>query len=157
MTPLLEQQVKTVFSAIDAKLTEEEKEGRFDIKYVTTSQIHVIIELKRASRAMNSFDIGKQVTKYRNALKKCLEADGKGQEPIEVICLIGKPCTDWSDPTIEKDSREGLEKQHIRIILYRELIEDTYRKYKAYLEKSEEAGRVTKLIQSIEEFEWENT
>ncbi len=156
-TPLLEQQVKTVFSAIDAKLTEEEKEGRFDIKYVTTSQIHVIIELKRADRAMNSFDIGKQVTKYRNALKKCLEADGKRQEPIEVICLIGKPCTDWSDTTIEKDSREGLEKQHIRIILYRELIEDTYRKYKAYLEKSEEAGRVTKLIQSIEEFEWDNT
>lgn len=156
-TPLLEQQVKTAFSAIDPQLTEEEKEGRFDIKYVTTSQIHVIIELKRADRAMNSFDIGKQVTKYRNALKKCLEADGKGLEPIEVICLIGKSCTDWIDRTIEKDSREGLEKQHIRIILYRELIEDTYRKYKAYLEKSEEAGRVTKLIQSIEEFEWDNT
>ncbi len=156
-TPLLEQQVKTAFSAIDAKLTEEEKEGRFDIKYVTTSQIHVIIELKRADRVMNSFDIGKQVTKYRNALKKCLEADGKGQEPIEAICLIGKSCTDWNDLTIEKDSRDGLEKQHIRIILYRELIEDTYRKYKAYLDKSEEAGRVTKLIQSIEEFEWDST
>ncbi len=156
-TPLLEQQVKTAFSASDAELTEEEKEGRFDIKYVTTSQIHVIIELKRADRAMNSFDIGKQVTKYRNALKKCLEADGKGQEPIEVICLIGKPCTDWSDPTIEKDSREGLEKQHIRIILYRELIEDTYRKYKAYLEKSEEAGRIYKLIRNIEEYEWGDT
>jgi len=156
-TPLLEQQVKTAFAKIDANLTDEEKEGRFDIRYVTTSQIHVIIELKRADRSINSFDIGKQVTKYRNALKKCLEADGKGREPIEVICLIGKPCNDWSDPTIEQESREGLAKQHIRIVLYRELIEDTYRKNKAYLEKSEEAGRVTKLIQSIEEYEWDNT
>ncbi len=154
-TPLLEQQVKTAFAKIDANLTDEEKEGRFDIRYVTTSQIHVIIELKRADRSINSFDIGKQVTKYRNALKKCLQADGKGHEPIEVICLIGKPCNDWSDPTIEQESREGLEKQHIRIVLYRELIEDTYRKYKDYLEKSEEAGRVTKLIQSIEKYEWD--
>jgi len=154
-TPLLEQQVKTAFAKIDANLTDEEKEGRFDIRYVTTSQIHVIIELKRADRSINSFDIGKQVTKYRNTLKKCLEADGKGHEPIDVICLIGKPCNDWSDPTIEQESREGLEKQHIRIVLYRELIEDTYRKCKGYLEKSEEAGRVTKLIQSIEKYEWD--
>ena len=154
-TPLLEQQVKTAFTKIDVSLTDEEKEGRFDIRYVTTSGTHVIIELKRADRSINSFDIGKQVTKYRNALKKCLEADNKGEEPIEVICLIGKPCNNWSDPTIEKESREGLEKQHIRIVLYRELIEDTYRKYHVFLEKSKEAGRVSQLIQDIEKYNWD--
>jgi len=153
-TPLLEQQVKTAFAKIDASLTDEEKEGRFDIKYVTTSQIHIIIELKRADRSVNSFDIGKQVTKYKNALKKCLVIDGKKDEPIEVLCLIGKPCVDWTDSTVEQESREGLEKQHIRIVLYRELIEDTYRKYQAYLDKSKEAGRVAKLIESIEKHEW---
>ncbi len=156
-TPLLEQQVKTAFAKLDAKLTKEEKEGRFDIKYKTTSKQHVIIELKRAERSINSFDIGKQVSKYRNALKKILEADGKGHEPIEVVCLVGRPCSDWIDPATEQESRDGLEKQHIRVVRYQELIEDAYGKYQAFLKKSEEAGRIYKLIRNIEEYEWGDT
>lgn len=156
-TPLLEQQVKTAFAKLDAKLTKEEKEGRFDIKYKTTSKQHVIIELKRAERSINSFDIGKQVSKYRNALKKILEADGKGHEPIEVVCLVGRVCSDWIDPATEQESRDGLEKQHIRVVRYQELIEDAYGKYQAFLEKSEEAGRIYKLIRNIEEYEWGDT
>ena len=156
-TPLLEQQVKTAFAKLDAKLTREEKEGRFDIKYKTTSKKHVIIELKRAERSIDSFDIAKQVSKYRNALKKILVAVGKGQEPIEVVCIVGKPPSDWIDPATEQESRESLEKLHIRVVRYQELIEDSYSNYQAFLEKSDEVGRVYRLIRNIEEYQWGET
>jgi len=156
-TPLLEQQVKTAFAELDANLTREEKEGRFDIKYKTTSKKHVIIELKRAERSINSFDIGKQVSKYRNALKKILIAAGKGQEPIEVVCIVGKPLSDWIDPATEQESRDSLEKLHIRVVRYQELIEDAYSNYQAFLEKSDEVGRVYRLIRNIEEYQWGET
>jgi len=156
-TPLLEQQVKTAFAKLDAKLTKEEKEGRFDIKYKTTSKKHVIIELKRAEKSINSFDIAKQVSKYRNALKKILTAADKGQEPIEIVCVVGKPPSDWIDPAIEQESRDSLEKVHIRIVRYQELIEDSYSNYQAFLKKSDEVGRVSRLIKNIEEYQWGET
>ena len=139
------------------KLTKEEKEGRFDIKYKTTSKKHVIIELKRAERSINSFDIGKQVSKYRNALKKILIAAGKGQEPIEIVCIVGKPPSDWIDPATEQESRDSLEKVHIRVVRYQELIEDSYSNYQAFLNKSDEVGRVYRLIRNIEEYQWGET
>ena len=156
-TPLLEQQVKTAFAKLDAKLTKEEKEGRFDIKYKTTSKKHVIIELKRAERSINSFDIGKQVSKYKNALKKILIAAGKGQEPIEIVCIVGKPPSDWIDPATEQESRDSLEKVHIRVVRYQELIEDSYSNYQAFLKKSDEVGRLYRLIRNIEEYQWGET
>jgi hypothetical protein len=153
-TPLLEQQVKTAFAKLDANLTKEEKEGRFDIKYKTTSKKHVIIELKRAERSISSFDIGKQVSKYRNALRKILIAAGKAQEPIEIVCIVGKPCSDWVDPAAEQESRDSLAQLHIRVVRYQELIEDSYSNYQAFLSKSEEVGRIYRLIRNIEEYNW---
>lgn len=149
-TPLMEQQVKTAFEKVDANLTEEELKGRFDIKYKNPSGKHVIIELKRAERAINSFDLGKQATKYLNALKKVLNATGKGHEPIEVICLVGRKCQDWVDEAAEDDSREMLEKRKVRVIMYQTLIEDAYSAYKTFIDKSVTAGRVSRLIEQIE-------
>lgn len=48
----MEERVKTEFDKIDAKLTEEEKSGRIDLKYTTTSGKHVVVELKRANRVV---------------------------------------------------------------------------------------------------------
>jgi hypothetical protein len=149
-TPLLEQQVKKAFDELDAKLSDEEKLGRFDIKYKTTSGKHIIIELKRAERTVNSFDLGKQVTKYYAALEKELKMAGKAHEPIEVVCLVGKKCSDWVDDKNEEASRKMLDTRHVRVVTYQQLIEDAYRAYEAFLKKTEEAGRVQRLIQSIE-------
>lgn len=150
-TPYLEQQVATAFEKVDAKLNNEERKGRFDIRYKKTSGKHVIIELKRSERAMDSNDLAKQAQKYYRALRKVLREVGSENEPIEVVCLVGKPCSDWdNDPVLEERSRLALEKQDIRIILYRKLINDAYITYQEYLEKNQEAGRILKLIQSID-------
>lgn len=149
-TPLMEQNVKTAFDKIDAKLTEEEQNGRFDIKYKMTSGKHVIIELKRANREMDDFALVGQVDKYRTALQKLLEEANK-EEPVEVVCIVGKLLRQWTNAREREISRRSLAEKSIRVVLYHELIEDAYRSYQAFLEKNKEADRVYQLIQNIED------
>ena len=148
-SPLMEQNIKTAFDEIDAKLTEEEQKGRFDIKYKMTSGKHVIIELKRANREMDDFALIGQVDKYRTALQKLLEEVNK-EEPVEVVCIVGKSLRQWTNAREREISIRSLAEKSIRVVLYHELIEDAYRSYQAFLEKNKEADRVYQLIQNIE-------
>jgi len=149
-TPLFEQQIATAFEDIDAKLTPEEKSARFDIKYRKTYGMHIIIELKRAGVTTHSLDLQKQANKYRIALKKLLKASGKENEPVEVVCIVGKPPSDWSSEEERQRSVKSLESFNIRIVRYFELIEDAYRAYQEFLDQNEKAGRISKLIEDIE-------
>ena len=148
-TPLMEQNVKTAFDEIDAGLTADEKNGRFDIKYKMTSGKHVIIELKRAGKKLRGTQLQDQVDKYRNALRKLIQEIGKN-EPIEVVCLVGQRLEDWETPEQEDESRRSMEAKNTRVVLYKELIENAYRSYQMFLEKHKEAGRVIELIKNIE-------
>ena len=148
-SPLMEQNVQKEFAKLDAQLTEEEKKGRFDIKYKMTSGKHVIIELKRAGRELSDSELQLQVDKYRNALRKLVRQIGKN-EPIEVVCLVGKPLRDWEDPEREDESRRSMAAKNTRVVLYQELIENAYRSYQTFLDQNREAGRVYQLIKDIE-------
>ena len=147
-TPYMEQSVKTAFDKIDAGLTQEERDGRFDIRYKMTSGKHVIIELKRAGRTMNDFELQGQVDQYRTALRKLIRATGKN-EPIEVVCIVGKPLKQWDDSENQEASRRSLAAKDIRVVLYAELIENAYRSYQTFLEKNRKASDVYKLIREI--------
>ena len=151
-TQLMEQRVQKEFGKINAKLTAEEKKGRLDIKYRTTSGKHLVIELKRADRIMTTPDLLKQGSKYRSALKKLLQTIGKGHEQVEVICIVGKPLEDWeTEVGGREESAKVLAAKDIRVVLYDELLENAYKAYSSYLEKKKEAGRILKLMQSIEQ------
>ncbi len=151
-TEYMEQQVHKEFGAIDAKLSEEEKKGRVDIKYRTTSGKHLIIELKRAERTVTSYELMAQCDKYRKALFKILETIHQDHEPIEVVCVVGKPLKDWGENPKDRDeSIASLEKKHIRVVLYQELINSAEKSYQAYLDKKKEAGRIYELIQKIDQ------
>lgn len=148
----MEQQVDKEFGKIDAKLSKAEKKGRVDIKYRTTSGKHLIIELKRASRIVSSFDLMRQSDKYRKALSKILKNINRGDEPIDTICVLGKPPSDWeNNPKNRDEAVAAMEKMHIRVVLYSELIESAGRSYQAYLDKQKEAGRIFELIQRIDQ------
>ena len=148
-TPFMEQNVKIEFDKLDANLTEAEQRGRFDIKYKMTSGKHIIIELKRADRVLSGPELQLQVDKYRNALRKLVRQIGK-YEPVEVVCLVGKPLSDWETPEQEEESRRSMAVKNIRVVLYQELIADALQSYGAFLEKNREAGRVYQLIQEID-------
>lgn len=146
----IEQQVKTAFEEINAELTPDEKKGRVDIRYKKATGQHVIIELKRPGLKLNDSDLMGQVDKYRTALRKLLNQSGNTHQPIEVVCIVGENPKQWTDPTEREKSQNMFAAKSIRVVLYQELIASAYQSYREFLEKRKEAGRVCRLIQSIE-------
>ncbi len=150
-TPFMEQRVETEFGEIQTDLTEDERKGRIDIKYKTASGKHIIVELKRAERKMKDTEIVDQLDKYKNALAKVLEEVNKGTEPIECVCVVGRQLANWTNSRNRKESEDMLKAKHIRVVLYQELIDNAYKSYQNYLEKSQEAGRISRLLKSLDD------
>ena len=150
-TPFMEQTVQKEFEEIEAKemLTDAELNGRYDIKYKMTAGKHVIIELKRANRKLDQYDLLRQVEKYGEALRKIVRAIGKN-EPVEIVCLVGQDLVQWSDAEQRERSKKTMEQQNVRVVLYHELIEDAYRTYNSFLELRHEHGRVYRLVKNLE-------
>ena len=150
-TPFMEQNVQKEFEDIQTKelLTDPELNGRYDIKYKMTAGKHVIIELKRANRTLDQYDLLRQVEKYGEALRKLIRAAGKN-EPVEIVCLVGKDLTQWNDAEQRERSKKTMEQQNVRVMLYNELIEDAYRTYNAFLQLRHKYGRVYRLIKNLE-------
>lgn len=132
-------------------MTEEQQQARLDIKYTTTGNKHVIIELKRANRVLTTPDLFGQISKYYDAAEKVLARSVKGNEPIEIICVLGDWPRDWNDaPSSGLRYRESLRSLNARVVTYDQLIENALNAYQEYVDREQEAGRVYDLIQSIE-------
>ena len=144
----IEETIAKEFGRIDANLTKDEKIGRIDIRYKTAAGKHVIIELKKANRSVQIHDLLKQLSKYRDALKKCLEARFP-EEPthIEVITILGSPPTPRDN---ESENRRLLSEMNARYITYDQLILEAQRSYSEYLEREKQ---VSELIEIFEELD----
>ncbi|WP_302949385.1 BbrUII/HgiDII family restriction enzyme [Alistipes indistinctus] len=129
-----------------ANLSPEEKSGRLDIKYRTTSGKHIIIELKKYDRKVPIDELLTQVRKYKNTLLKCLNQEFPGHShSYEIICLLGTPPT---GDEISVMNRQLLE-LNARFITYDELIEESLGSYKDYLARQKEISKVTTIINQI--------
>ena len=150
---LLEQKVSTAFDAISSALTPEEASGRMDVKYVKTSGIHVIVELKRASVNTSSYQLKEQISKYMTGLKKQLKLVNKDHESIQGICVLGNEPKDFKgmDASDKQRRIEGARIEGISFVTYDQLIHDSYESYKAYLEVTSNQGKIIKLIKDIED------
>jgi len=149
-TEYMEGRVYKEFGKIDAKLTKKERDARIDLKYRTTSGKHVIVELKRSSVSLDTNDLMPQIKKYRTALKKILRELGRDNEPVEMVCVIGKELKDWKEIDGEKESIEQFKAVDARVVRYEILLENAYKAYQEYLDKGKKAGRIFELINSIE-------
>ena len=151
-TFLMERRIHTALKGVYESLTPEQQQSRLDIYYCTSGNKHVIIELKRANRELTSNDLYGQISKYYGAAERVLSTTGRPNEPLEIVCVVGRRLRDWDDsPTGEARSRESLRAQNARVVSYDQLIENALQAYKDYLERGEAAGRVYRLIQEISE------
>ena len=150
-TEYMEQQVTTEFDKVTAGLSEEEQKGRIDIKYRTTAGKHVIIELKRANIATDTDTLSKQIGLYRAALQKILHGMNADESRVDVVCVVGRDLKDWSNRNGRKESEDMLRVRGARVVTYNELIANSYKAYKDFLDKSEELGRVARLLNAIDE------
>ena len=151
-TAVMEKRVLTALKGVDGTLTEEQLKSRLDIYYRTTGNKHVIIELKRADRRLTTSDLLEQISKYYSATENALADADRKNEPIEVVCVLGRRLRDWDDSTSGEDrSRETLRVNNARVVTYDSLIDNALKAYQDYVNRGEEAGRVYSLIQGISE------
>jgi hypothetical protein len=73
------------------KLTKEETAGRIDIRYATAAGKHIVVELKKADVIVDVFTLGRQLSKYREAMLKTLREQFSIENPeVELIAVLGK-------------------------------------------------------------------
>ena len=75
---------------------------------------------------------------------------GSGDDLIEIVCIVGRPLSEWTNPKERDMSKRGLAARNMRVVLYRELINEATQNYKEFMEKKEDAGRICELIKEID-------
>lgn len=149
-TEFMEERVTTAFKDAGIVLGADEETGRIDIHYAKTSGSHVIIELKRASRICTTDELSQQIGKYLSAMRKVLAVTDHANEMVEVVCILGNQPADWGTPEGRNRSLDILAANRARIVMYDGLIENAYQAYKSFMSQHQKAGRLTRLIESID-------
>jgi hypothetical protein len=128
--------------------------SRVDIRYRLVSGRHVIIELKRANVVTNTADLLKQIQKYDAGMRTLLADSGTPNEPFEIIILIGKRLSDWSNHAgAEDESRQAFALYNTRVLLYEEVLRNAKSMYGEFIAKGKEASKIAAVLDSIEESE----
>jgi hypothetical protein len=144
----MEERIGKAFDQIKQQLTKEEEASRLDIRYKKVTGTNVIVELKRHSVLTDTYTLLQQVDKYRNAILRYLRDVGR-DEPVEVVCVVGRDLRDWSNPNGMEESRNLLAAKNIRVVKYEQLLHDAYAGYQEYLDRQVELGRIRKLLDSL--------
>ncbi len=131
----------------------KEVKGRMDIRYRNAAGQHVIVELKRYKTSTNIDKLISQGKKYLGALKSVLEQQNRGDERIEVVFVLGKPPTVNTAHDMRDD--EALIKHRLleingRYKLYRELVNNALKQYREYLDATEQAHELERLLTALE-------
>lgn len=149
--PAMEREVKkTVLNNEEFDGEYMEEVGRVDIQYRKSGGEHLIIELKRADRITETVELLNQVQKYQRKMKQLLQHTGRSNEAYEIVCLVGKDLRDWKEPRGREDSRNLLEQVRARVMTYKQLIGNARRAYSDYLDASDSANRIYKILDAIE-------
>lgn len=151
-TEVMEKRIGTALKDVADSLSKKQRNARIDIYYSTTGNKHVIIELKRANRVLSTTDLLDQSSRYYRAARTVLSKMDKGNEPLEIVCVVGRELRDWNDyPDSEIQSRKSLQAYNARVVNYDQLINNALQAYQDYVDSSERVGRVYRLIQDISE------
>ncbi len=144
-TARMETAIRKIFDSDSESMSNE----RLDIYYATTAGKHLIIELKRPDRVLRAAKLADQIDRYRSKAVSAIYSAGK-DNPLEFICVIGKPLRDWNELGGRKKAAEILRAVDARVVTYEELIVNAQEQYKEYIARSQAVGRIYELIQSVE-------
>ena len=156
-TEVMERSVRTLFADVDAGLSDDEKNGRLDIKYRKTAGQHVIIELKRPERVVRILDvISSQIEKYYSGMRRILDRLDTPHDHIEIVLLLGKEPQEWGDRIREGPAIKALQGYHARIVFYDKLLEDAYQAYNDYLRQRTVVDHLANIMRAIDDYAPEN-
>jgi hypothetical protein len=131
------------------KLTKEEAEGRIDIRYATAAGKHVVVELKKADVAVDVFTLGRQLSKYREAMIKTLQQQFSIEHPeVELVAVLGSRPSGPTDPA----ALEGvLRPLNARWVTYDQLIDEALGSYQDYLDANEQISRLQAILDKLDQ------
>ena len=144
-TESMEKSIAAEFKKASGRLTSNEKRSRQDIRYVAASGVNIVIELKRPGRNVTIDDLITQIGKYHTALSGILEGQGKANEPISIVCVVGR-----RPSGINRMRQDMLNAASAKIVTYDELIEGAHKAYSEYTKKRGEVSSLSELIKSID-------
>jgi len=156
-TPAMESRMEDFLKKDTEGLTAEQKQGRIDIGYRTTSARHIIIELKRKSVATKIDPLMAQVRKYRNGAKKVLEGTSYSDWPLDIIVIMGKRPPEWKEIDGPTQVEDALKSVGARLMMYDEIIDNAEAAYKDYIEKTKITDKLAGIFDSIDDFAPEST
>jgi hypothetical protein len=145
-----EEAVRRELLNVDEHFTPEERQGRIDVRYIKTTDQHVVIDLRDANRKFSRGTLVEQLSKYRTAIKRVLKEFGRGGEAIEIVSVIGQDLEEWEDKTDKEETSEMLEAINARLMKYEELLSGAAESYERYMTEREEAQRIQRILDSIE-------
>ena len=151
----MERTVRVAMNAVRKKERGEDKDKycRLDIQYRRVMGGHVIVELKRASRRLNKTDIEQQLRKYIDAVHDELVSMNDKSPQINAVCIVGEWPRGWDNPETRKKDEDSLLPYSIRVMTYKEMINNAFTAYSKYIEASEAAEDLRKIIAKIEKYE----
>ena len=149
---VMETRVDKLFKEVDAGLSREEKLSRIDIQYRKTAGQHLVVELKRPDRTISVYDLAKQIEKYRNGFRKILNAMNTPHEPVEFVCILGKPPVEYSNEGGIQTVKNILEAQNARYVNYDELLQNASDAYRDYTKKKKVVDRLDEVIKAIDDY-----
>jgi histidine kinase/DNA gyrase B/HSP90-like ATPase len=158
-SPRMEQDLRRVKPGLFATdPTGNKIKGRLDIRYASAGGRHVIVELKRYSVKVDVDELADQGLKYYNALRSILKKQGRQDEQIEIIFVLGDvPGTKGAGKLTPKDYTAGrFEPFDGRYVLYDQLIENANRQYEDYLNASDKAKALDDLLRALDDTESPN-
>ena len=156
-TEVMERAIKTVFGDVDKRLSAGELDGRLDIQYRKTAGQHVVIELKRPGVVVSLQDVSsRQISKYYNGVQQALDAHGRGNEPIDIVLVLGRLPTEWGDEGQRQRALDALTPYRARVVFYGELLVGAERAYAEYLAKWRDRDALGRVIDAIDDFGMED-
>ncbi|MCO1349983.1 ATP-binding protein (plasmid) [Burkholderia vietnamiensis] len=146
----IEQTLKQEYAEFADGLTDEQSKGRYDIKYRSNGGLHILVELKRADRKMHVYELSQQGQKYKSALHQCLVKAGEANPQIAIVFVLGQPTHEDEDMTLGRNYVERmLEPLNARVVYYEELIQSANAGYAEFLEESEKADKVARVVSRL--------
>jgi hypothetical protein len=144
----IEQALKKEYGEFADGLSDKESKGRVDIRYRTNAGQHIIVELKRAKRALSVTELSEQGNRYKVALTKCLKKmHGADYQPnVSIVFIVG---TEVKEQGQAEYVRKTLEAANARLVYYDQLIESAQAAYESYLEQSKKVDALEKLLTKL--------
>lgn len=149
-TEYMERTVIHALNSVYEHLTPEQKRARLDIGYKSTAGKHIVIELKKAKRVVTFGELSTQIMKYSEAMKKVLSETSHGNEPFEIICVLGASVDNNDTPAYKEQVAASLKPWNARIVYYKELIENAYRAYNDYISANQQSQTLIALMKELE-------